>query len=230
MKTRNLLLGLLTVLSLVMFIATKSGRTNLDPTTISGPLPQTKSGGAELTAVAPPPSTVVERVGPSAEGSKPNPAVELSEDELYNKPGPQPPSPGRRLWRFRRSLQKYQMENANVSDGLNLLKSSIAAILHSQGMAVESNENPALIAAWGRRKEGSVLCVNEVTCFVNFSDFPELLEAFELAAEHPHLPLRSTSSHPLPEGAPVAPVDLDQNIARLAQEALRRLVAAAAAA
>lgn len=127
-------------------------------------------------------------------------------------------------------LKRYQAENATVFEAHMVFNASVAAILHSQGQAVESNENPQLIAEWGRRKDGGVMCMNELTCFVNFKEFPESLELQKLMSENSSLRIRPPSGRPLPAGAMVAPQELDQSIARLADEALRKLEAAAAAA
>ena len=158
-------------------------------------------------------------------------AGELSEEELYNRPGPQAPSAGRRLWRFRGPLKRFQSERATVQDAHTVLNLSIAAILLSQGMAVVGDENPALVMEWGRRTDvGGVMCCDDVTCFVDFRDFPEMPELAKLRMGNAHMRMRAPSDRPLPKGAQVAPPELDQSIARLAAEALAKLEAAAAAA
>src|SRR6185295_16635325 len=78
---------------------------------------------------------------PSPGPVEPSPAaseVDASVESML----PHPPTPARRLWKFKNTLKSYRGDNAKVMDAHFVLTTSIVEILNSQGMAIVGDDQP----------------------------------------------------------------------------------------
>jgi len=141
---------------------------------------------------------------------------------------PQPLTPARRLWKFKASLKSYRADDAKVMNAQFVLAFSIVAIMNSQGMAVIGNDEPDVVSKWSKRKGGTVISVDNLACWVDFKDFPEVEALRPFVEANGMARLRQPSTRPDGTAVPGVPPELDERIAHLADEALKLLETAAA--
>jgi len=155
-------------------------------------------------------------------------ASESEEDLKYGGAGSYPPTPGKRLWRFKGTLKAYRSDKAKVMDAHVVLTSSIIAILDSQGMAVIAKDEPEVVSEWLKRKGGMCLVVGNQACWAGSKDFPELEQIQPFLEKSAQSRLRHAGAGPGADAETWVPRELDERIGQLADEALKLLEAAAA--